>query len=858
LIIHKISTAYPLFRKPYLDREVITAAINQGVVHRFIAKPWNIDELDIVVSQASQFPEKFRNTQYLDWLSEAPVPNIMQKDIKKFNDYRNDMTLGKIALNHGFITRKQLDTSIAATQIARKAGRNVSLENIMFEKELISSEDMGKLIAASRRTMGKSFGAIAVKDYGVKLSDIKRCLAIQAREFSDTSICRLIGDIVVDEKILTEEQKESIIIDMTYSEKEEILNTDSNLSNTNPIDSIEHSVDNKVILDRKKQIFFRQRAFDKLFCKVAINKNFVTESEILNILEEQLIHFGKNFEIKKIKEIMIGASIISENQANLIESIIACKPDLFALYKVDKDLITTIGDNHAFELVVSADEMEAKISLIGVIPENMTCDTLKYLLKTHGIIYGLANDIDIEIFLKMASENRRKSFVIAKGRPVKLGRNASIKYFFEDENARFGKELMSGRFDYRERGEIVKVTKGTILAQKIPLIQSVKGSTIKGIEIPAPIPIDLTLSCGKGAVISKDGLTITAEVDGRPDLTLGGRISVMHEKTVEGNVDFRTGNIVFGGDVNVNGSLLPGFCVTADNLKINDIDEGQVNVENNLIVKNNIINSHIKSGGNIFVALSIKNSTISARGDLVIEKEIINSTIITSGKVLIQRGRIISSSIHAANGIEVKDVGNETSLPCILFPGSDEHAHDVINKFNHQIDSEKKKLEELDCLQKDCEKKIFEQLNALADMSKIQENLLSEKRNAVDGKKNATSDIVREHINERLIDLEKNIDKTDKILNTLFYEHETSQNKAKSIQIKLKSLIMRIHEITKERNEFQKWYENEKKAQFKKDNPGVMFNGCLFAGTQIKATHCVMKPKENIKNSKIYQVLNNE
>ncbi|MBF0573340.1 MAG: hypothetical protein HQK69_06220, partial [Desulfamplus sp.] len=132
------------------------------------------------------------------------------------------------------------------------------------------------------------------------------------------------------------------------------------------------------------------------------------------------------------------------------------------------------------------------------------------------------------------------------------------------------------------------------------------------------------------------------------------------------------------------------------------------------------------------------------------------------------------------------------------------------------------------------------------------------KKNAIDGKNSATSDIVREHINDRLIDLEKNIVKIDETLNRLFYEHEISQNKAKSIQIKLKALIMQIHEITKERNEFQKWYENQKKAQFKKDNPGVVVNGCLFAGTQIKATHCVMKPKENIRNSKIYQITNND
>lgn len=844
----------------YTDKELITAAINQGIVHRFISKPWNMDELEIIVHQADEFPEKFRNFEGVSSILDAPDLNIMQKDIKKFNDYRNDMTLGKIAFHHGFITRRQLESSMAATQSARQEGKHVSLENIMFEKGLISSEDMGKLIAASRRTMGKSFGMIAVKDYGVSPADIKKCLTMQAKEFTETSICRLIGDILVAEKILTEEQKDSIVIDMTYSEREDLSQSSEERATQGQNANKQDPIEKKIILNKKKQIFFRQRAFDKLFCNIAIEKNFAKESEVLHVLEKQLIDFAKNTEINKIRDIMIGHSIISEAQADLIDSLLVAKPDLREKAdKSGKKKVITIGENNSFELIMSADEMDAKIRLVGAMPEGMNADYLKYLLKTHNIIYGLVNDIDIEIFLRMASAKNRRAFPIAKGRPPKQGRNALIKYFFEDENVRFGKELASGRFDYRERGEILNVTPGTLLAQKIPLIPSIKGSTVTGIEIANPVTLDFNLSCGKGATLSKDGLTVTAEVNGRPDLTLGGRISVMHDKTVEGNVDFRTGNIIFNGDVNVSGSLMPGFSVTAQNFTVNDIEEGQVNIENNIIVKNNIINAKINAGGNLLVAQSMKNSTVSARGDVVIEKEIIDCTITTSGKVIISRGRIVTSTIHAAKGIEAKDIGNATSLPCNLFPGADDHANDTINKFNQQIDSQRKSLDELDTSQKDCEKKIIEQLNALSDMSKIQESMLEEKSNFISEKIRASSSIIRKNIDERIVELDKKISKIDETLNKLFYTHENSQNKAKSIQIKIEAVNKQINEVIKEKNEFQKWYENQQKELLnKKQIAGVVIFGVLHAGTYIKSTHCAIKAETDIRSSKIYQVMNSE
>ena len=54
---------------------------------------------------------------------------------------------------------------------------------------------------------------------------------------------------------------------------------------------------------------------------------------------------------------------------------------------------------------------------------------------------------------------------------------------------------------------------------------------------------------------------------------------------------------LFGGDVNVTGTLLPGFSVIADNLTVTDIEDGEVNVENNAIS-----NTHTNNSLNSFCA----------------------------------------------------------------------------------------------------------------------------------------------------------------------------------------------------------------------------------------------------------------
>lgn len=867
----------------YSDQHSAISAINSGTVHRYITKPWKNDELLFLIHQAYNDPSKIRRVANLDsshnQTSKSQDSNIMEKELKEFDQRSKDRSLGKMAVLHGFINQKQLEESMTAMQIDRQAGRNVSLENILFEKGFISSDNMGKLVAATRRKLGKSFAAIAIKDYGVKPEDIERCFAIQAQEFSSTTTCRLLGEILVAENIITEDQKDSIVIDMTYSERD----GDSYSNNqTSQIEESQGSKDNslqqtgkvdeanaKLILNKRKKKFFRQRALDKIFCKSAIKKNFVTESEVLKALEDQLLHFSKTFEIKLIKDILLERAIMSPAQSDEINALISGDTAHHQTAKqpiqtdqqnqTDKTPLQAIDENNLFELTLSDDQMEAWIKVTGDLPEDMTAEKLKAIAAENQITYGLADDLSIEIFLRACKDKSTAQhiFAIAKGKPVKLGRSASIKYFFQDHNADFGKELESGKFDYRERAEMPTVNQGAVLAEKIPLIQGVSGISVKGAEIEAPAIVDIELNCGTGAEISKDGLKVVAAANGRPDRSLVGKISVLPELAIKGDVDFKTGNIKFNGDVTVKGAILAGFTVTSNNLTVMDIEEAEVNIKNNLLIKSSANDSKITTGGTV-AAQILKKCTVVAQGDVVVQKEIIDCTIITSGMVKVPRGRIVASEIHAAKGIEAMNIGSDVSSPCHLFPGAEDHALDIIKQFNDKIDLKKEQLAKIEAVKEEYEKQSWNQLNNLSELSKVQEQLAIEKKNILKQIKTVTIDAVKKQMAGSIADIDKKILKADEAVNKLFDEHDNTENRANETKAAIKKLQSEIEIILKEKSAFKTWYESQKEEILKDGNPAVNVQGTISARTQITGSNASVTLKSSVRNSKIHQVMNSQ
>ena len=100
-----------------------------------------------------------------------------------------------------------------------------------------------------------------------------------------------------------------------------------------------------------------------------------------------------------------------------------------------------------YSITISPDEMEAVLEIHSNVKECRREDILK-VLYNHGICYGICYE-QIESIVR--GNLLLKSIPIAKGMPVRDGKDGWYEFFFRTEVARTPKVLEDGNVDYRRR-----------------------------------------------------------------------------------------------------------------------------------------------------------------------------------------------------------------------------------------------------------------------------------------------------------------------------------------------------------------------------------------------------------------------
>ena len=145
-------------------------------------------------------------------------------EVTKHDEIKQYPIVATLAVESGFISKKQLEETLSAQDSEEQSGRNVSLEEILLSKGMISSEQMNLLRAAKQfweeRRLDRQFGTVAVRKGFATQEEVDRVLEEQATEFTETKVSRLIGDMLVDTGALTEKQCDLILTEQKGLEKE--------------------------------------------------------------------------------------------------------------------------------------------------------------------------------------------------------------------------------------------------------------------------------------------------------------------------------------------------------------------------------------------------------------------------------------------------------------------------------------------------------------------------------------------------------------------------------------------------------------------------------------------------------------
>jgi uncharacterized protein (DUF342 family) len=293
--------------------------------------------------------------------------------------------------------------------------------------------------------------------------------------------------------------------------------------------------------------------------------------------------------------------------------------------------------------------------------------------------------------------------LVAEGsRPVN-GRDAYVQYNFEIDQTKVRlKEGSNGKVDFKELNIIQNVVQGQPLARKVNAERGVVGKTVTGKIIPAKNGKEMPLPLGKNVHVGDDQLTIIADMNGQVVMT-GGKINVEPVYTVQGDVNLRTGNIIFLGTVLITGNVEDGFSVkAAGNIEVHGtVEKAELDAEGDIIVHQGITGKSagfVRAGRSIW-ARFIENAIVEAGNMVVVSDGIINSQVDAEKRIICQgkRAHIVGGRLRASEEINAKILGSPVSgTETICEVGYDPKSKEKLDLLLRQKEAAEKALEEIE------------------------------------------------------------------------------------------------------------------------------------------------------------------
>ncbi|MFH2058234.1 MAG: FapA family protein [Pseudomonadota bacterium] len=713
----------------------------------------------------------------------------------KENDGKAKIPLiGLLAVKNLLITKEELEKGMA--QCVGSDDPVLALKEYLLSNELISSKNMGRLLGAAKalemRQKEFQFGAIAIRLGFINQSVLKLALEEQNKDIKDKKKVRMIGDLLVDAALLTVKQRDYIL---------------------------------------KLQKRVRQEVG-----KVAQAKKAFDPSETVKTAEE--------------KQLVPGQAVPQKTDAQASEKKIQTQ-------NADDDeqdeggLMEPEIIDGGIKLEIAKDYMSAFITKTDHFDKDITPVQIKEVLFDKGIVMGIVEDKMIDGFIRSGGF-KTKSFMVARGISPIQGKDARVEFFFNTDYLKAGGVTDDGSIDFKDRGEIPHVEEGTVLAEKIPMIESRRGHSIFGDEIETTPGNDITLKIGKGARISEDGFKILAAVKGFPKYSLSGHVFVHQEYVSEGDVDYETGHIAYDGNVTIKGRIKAGFKVKGCDVQALEIDGGEIDADGNIKIAGGINEGIIYSRGNVY-AKFIHKSQIICMGDVIVDKEIVDSDIECSGICKTENGKLISSRITAKMGVKAKNIGTETAEPNIIKVAYDIFLEKELEKNREQVEGLKKQVEQCQAKKEELkeqnvlQQKQITELAHIQDRSQLEERELKSKIASMEETGEAQAQI--NEFKLKIDQLKLAAQKAEHGLDICFDKSEKIEALIEQEDKKIEALDQQKDSFIEEKNNLLEWA---------KDNPGkaeVIVEGAIMPENLIRGKHCEKRIAEVIRHARFLEVL---
>ncbi|MBK5245286.1 MAG: DUF342 domain-containing protein [Eubacteriaceae bacterium] len=283
------------------------------------------------------------------------------------------------------------------------------------------------------------------------------------------------------------------------------------------------------------------------------------------------------------------------------------------------------------------------------------------LIKNH-----INTGINEEVVLRLAQRPIfNLKIKVAQGQMAIAGEDGCLHYLVkrDSEYSPEYNENAEGLVDYKNLNYFQMVKKNQVLCEITKEKEGIDGINIFGEEICAKIGKEMVFSIGKNTLFSEDETKIISSCDGIVRF-VQNKLDINDMLHIPSNVDFRTGNIEFSGDVIVDGDVCTGFSVKSDG---------------NIIIRGVVEDAHIEAAGNLHISKGlmggfrreitvgkdfnchyIENAILNVKGDISADY-IIDSKITCLGNIKLAGNKelINGGEISLAGQLSAKEIGTE-------------------------------------------------------------------------------------------------------------------------------------------------------------------------------------------------------
>ena len=244
------------------------------------------------------------------------------------------------------------------------------------------------------------------------------------------------------------------------------------------------------------------------------------------------------------------------------------------------------------------------------------------------------------------------------------------------QNAHPSLEQDAQQRDYHEQHLVENVVDRQVLARIKPLSEDDFPKAVDTETQQFFVVEDPSELLGKNVTIPQEDPHIIVSTTNGYVKVENNRIEVHDTLIIDGDVNFKTGNLTFIGKIIVRGSVFSGFSVKAKQLIVEgSIENARIDIDEDLIVRGGIIacqNQGVYCGGTVLTKY-IENSKIEARGNIFIEKSSLHSQLTTNGSIIFlhEPGVIVGGSCQVKNSIYAKIIGAKWATPTKISLGVD-------------------------------------------------------------------------------------------------------------------------------------------------------------------------------------------